>query len=78
MAEVFLTKTKYERKYGVSLPFVFHGGESLYSTKNSNIVDLILLDSKRIGHGLNLNLHSYLLEAVKTKKMCIEISPLSN
>lgn len=54
------------------------GGESLQSIKNTNLFDVILLDTKRIGHGLNLNFHSYLLDVVKQKKICIEISPLSN
>jgi len=55
------------------MPFVFHGGESLHSIANTNLFDLLLLDTKRIGHGINLIQHSYLMEIVKREKICIEI-----
>lgn len=38
----------------------------------------MLLGTKRIGHGLNLAQHSYLLEKVKREEICLEICPVSN
>jgi len=60
------------------LPFVFHGGESLKYRDNNNLIDIILLGTKRIGHGLNLSKHSYLLDLVREKDICIESCPISN
>lgn len=36
------------------------------------------MKSKRIGHGLNLVQHSYLLDSVKKEDICIEVCPVSN
>ena len=41
-------------------------------------MDVILLQSKRIGHGLNLIKHSYLLNEFKDRKICVEMNPYSN
>lgn len=57
---------------------MFHAGESINSIRNTNVVDAILLNSKRIGHGLNLNKHSYLLDHIRDEKICLEICPISN
>jgi len=54
-----------------------HGGETL-SSYNENLYDLILLNSKRIGHGINLSVHSNLLDTVKQSKTSLEICPISN
>lgn len=45
---------------------------------NSNLVDLLLLETKRIGHGINLIHHAYLMDYIKQDKICIEVNPLSN
>lgn len=41
------------------------GGQSLSNFSNTNIIDMILMDTKRIGHGYNLTNHAYLMEYVK-------------
>ncbi len=65
MAPAFVKKDELEKEFGVELPYVFHGGESLFSIQNDNLFDLILLETKRIGHGTNLSQHSYLLETIR-------------
>ena len=60
------------------MPFVLHGGETLKYRDNNNLIDVILLNTKRIGHGLNLVKHSYLIDIVLNKDICIEICPISN
>ncbi|EGR32867.1 hypothetical protein IMG5_068440 [Ichthyophthirius multifiliis] len=78
MAPALLKFPQMCKKAKVQLPFVFHGGESLEHHKNSNILDAVMMGSKRIGHGLNLSQHSYLYNKIKDKKICIEICPVSN
>lgn len=56
---------KYEEQYQVKVPFVFHGGESVNSITNTNLYDALLMDTKRIGHGINLYMHSGLMNIVK-------------
>lgn len=69
---------EYEKPYGVHVPFVFHGGESINSITNTNLYDAVLMDSKRIGHGVNLMMHSGLMNTIKEQKICIECCPVSN
>lgn len=69
---------QFEKEIGVTLPFVFHGGETLHTLTNTNLFDVLLLGSKRIGHGINLAQHSYLLEKIKQEEVCLEICPVSN
>lgn len=54
LSNVLINKEEYEQEEGVELPFVLHGGESL-SLSTESVFDLILLKTKRIGHGLNLS-----------------------
>ncbi len=51
-------------KYGVNMPLFLHAGETT-SVFNKNILDVSLLDNKRIGHGLNL---IYFPESMKLVK----------
>ncbi|MEC3906738.1 adenosine kinase [Tamlana sp. 2201CG12-4] len=66
-----------EQETGYQLPLFLHAGES-HSVKNKNLYDAVLLNSKRIGHGLNLVLYPSLIEAVKKRDVLIEVNPLSN
>ena len=43
-----------------------------------NVYDVFLLGSKRIGHGISLHRHPYLLSQIIEKKIVIESCPLSN
>jgi len=61
----------------MDLALYLHAGES-NSNKNTNVYDAVLLDSKRIGHGLNLVFYPELIKTVIEKDILIEISPISN
>ncbi len=66
-----------ELEYGVELPLFLHAGESK-SIKNTNLLDVVLLNNKRIGHGFNLVLFPQILKQVKEKDMLVELNPISN
>ncbi|KAL6713881.1 hypothetical protein ACLMJK_008375 [Lecanora helva] len=67
-------------EHGVEIPFFFHAGECLGDGDDTdqNLVDAILLGTRRIGHGFSLFKHPLLTEMVKTKKIAIESCPISN
>ncbi|HFK5583857.1 TPA: adenosine kinase [Elizabethkingia anophelis] len=65
------------KKYGVDMPLFLHAGES-NSVFNKNVVDLALLNNKRIGHGLNLIYFPKTLELIKKQNKLVEVSPISN
>lgn len=65
------------KKYKVELPLFLHAGES-NSILNKNILDVVLLNNKRIGHGLNLIYFPKTMEQVRKQNKLVEVSPLSN
>jgi adenosine deaminase CECR1 len=62
------------------IPFVLHAGETLMagSKADQNLYDAILLQTRRIGHGLSLIHHPYLQQLVRQRSIAIELCPLSN
>lgn len=61
------------------IEFFFHAGETnWYGHTDVNIVDAILMQSKRIGHGFALSRHPQLMDLVLEQKIAIEHCPLSN
>jgi adenosine deaminase CECR1 len=58
LARVLLKIKDFEKEYEIEMPLFLHGGESFNSLFNSNLIDALLLNTKRIGHGLNLTHHS--------------------
>lgn len=62
-----MKKTELEQKHGVEVPFVFHGGETTKFRGNTNLFDVLQLGTKRIGHGINLAKHSYLMDEIRDK-----------
>lgn len=65
---------------GVDIPFFFHAGETLGTGDevDENLVDAVLLGTRRIGHGFSLYKHPLLTEMVKEKRILIESCPISN
>lgn len=69
---------------GISIPFMFHAGETLLDTggshnpDNSNLYDSLLLHAKRIGHGYALLKHPHLVEKYREANICLELCPISN
>ncbi|KKK22192.1 hypothetical protein P175DRAFT_0501092 [Aspergillus ochraceoroseus IBT 24754] len=62
------------------IPFFLHAGECLGDgdSTDSNLVDAILLDSRRIGHAFSLYKHPLLIDLVKEKKILVEMCPISH
>ncbi|KAL7292886.1 hypothetical protein TKK_0013556 [Trichogramma kaykai] len=60
--------------------FFFHAGETNWYGHPSdlNLVDAVLFNTKRIGHGFALPKHPKVMEIVKNKGIAIEINPISN
>ncbi|KAF2898263.1 hypothetical protein ILUMI_07904 [Ignelater luminosus] len=63
-----------------NINFFFHAGETNWYgfDVDKNLIDAVLLGSKRIGHGYALLKHPKVLEMVKQKDIAIELSPISN
>ncbi|KAK7099052.1 hypothetical protein V1264_003248 [Littorina saxatilis] len=64
----------------VHLPYYFHAGETVWLETDTdfNLVDAVLLNTTRIGHGYALHNHPLLLKKVKEHGIAIEVSPISN
>lgn len=65
---------------GVDIPFLFHCGETLdFGTDtDENLVDALLLNSKRIGHGFALSKHPLIMQRMREQGVCVELCPISN
>jgi adenosine deaminase CECR1 len=61
----------------ITLPLYIHSGESNW-TENENVLDAILLDARRIGHGVALFKHPLLMQIVKERGIAIEVCPIAN
>lgn len=64
----------------VDIPFLLHCGETLDmgTDTDGNLLDALLLNSKRIGHGFALAKHPYIMEHMKARGICVELCPISN
>ncbi|KXX77264.1 Adenosine deaminase CECR1 [Madurella mycetomatis] len=64
----------------MDIPFLFHCGETLDigTETDGNLVDALLLGSKRIGHGFALPRHPYIMEQMRQRNVCVEVCPISN
>ncbi|XP_063833031.1 adenosine deaminase AGSA-like [Ostrinia nubilalis] len=62
------------------MDFFFHGGETNWfgTTTDENLVDAVLLGSKRIGHAYALIKHPVILSAVKQRDIALEVNVISN
>lgn len=60
--------------------YFFHAGETNWygSSSDYNLIDAILLNSTRIGHGFALVKHPVLWNTIKKRDIALEISPISN
>ncbi|KAG4076714.1 hypothetical protein HA402_002001 [Bradysia odoriphaga] len=61
------------------IQFFYHAGETnWFGSIDENLVDAILLGTKRIGHAYALSKHPQLLKLVKERDIAIEVNPVSN
>eukprot|EP00475_Leptophrys_vorax_P015394 TRINITY_DN2174_c0_g1_i1.p1 TRINITY_DN2174_c0_g1~~TRINITY_DN2174_c0_g1_i1.p1 ORF type:complete len:491 (-),score=139.51 TRINITY_DN2174_c0_g1_i1:42-1514(-) len=76
--ELFLVKKpELEQQFGFNMPLFLHDGESS-NADDSNLIDALLLGSKRIGHGLNLVYYPLVEQMLIAQRIPVEVSPLSN
>lgn len=62
------------------IDYYLHAGETAWqgTSTDENLVDAILLGSKRIGHGYALTKHPTLLKAVIKRNIALEVNVISN
>lgn len=60
--------------------FFFHAGETDWygMPTDKNLIDAVLLNTTRIGHGYAIVKHPKVMEEVKKRDIAIEINPISN
>ncbi|XP_061390444.1 adenosine deaminase 2-like, partial [Musca vetustissima] len=63
-----------------NIDFFFHAGETNWygSDVDENLIDAVLLGSKRIGHGFALVKHPLVLQMIKERNIAVEVNPISN
>jgi adenosine deaminase/adenosine deaminase CECR1 len=73
----FREQTEY---LNLTIPFFFHAGETLGDGNSTdyNLVDAILFNSRRIGHGFSLYKHPTLIDEMIEKAVMVEVCPISN
>ncbi|XP_034486059.1 adenosine deaminase 2 [Drosophila innubila] len=57
-----------------------HAGETNWYSASTdiNLLDALLLNATRIGHGFALVKHPILMNAIKTRQIAVELNPISN
>lgn len=59
--------------------FFFHAGETnWYGYTDLNLIDAVLLNTSRIGHGFALPKHPIIMDLARNRKIPVEVCPISN
>ncbi|KAG6334773.1 hypothetical protein ID866_4325 [Astraeus odoratus] len=77
--EPLLAFRECQKREGVSIPYIFHGGETCGDGTHAdeNLYDAILLGTRRIGHGFSLAKHPKLMQMCKEQGIALEVCPIS-
>ncbi|XP_045175123.2 adenosine deaminase AGSA-like [Mercenaria mercenaria] len=69
-----------QQKPPITLPYFFHAGETDWqgTRVDDNLIDAVLLNTTRIGHGYALPKHPQVMKIVKQQDIAIEVNPISN
>lgn len=75
--DAYLMRDSLAQVYKVDMPLTLHAGESEWE-HNQNIYDAVLVNARRVGHGINLVFFPALEQEIKRRDICIEVNPMSN
>jgi adenosine deaminase CECR1 len=78
--DLFMKMDSYTKSNNMSaLSYYFHAGETFWNKKShENLYDAILLNTKRVGHGLALKDHPILMQMMIQQNIAVELNPISN
>ncbi|XP_060085350.1 adenosine deaminase 2-like [Ylistrum balloti] len=76
----YINALLYPSQQNINLPYFFHAGETDWqgTPTDNNLIDAVLLNTSRIGHGYALDKHPVAKSMVKSKGIAIEVNPISN
>eukprot|EP01136_Pigoraptor_vietnamica_P007997 Opistho-1_new@2790 len=78
--DTFIESAKKQEAAGIRLSYFWHAGETNWdeAAVDDNLIDAVMLNTSRIGHGFALAHHPLVQDIVVDRQIAIEICPISN